>query len=300
MNTLCKTLSIFKFWFSGILFTQFLPNFLNASPEFQLSWPTPNPSFARGLGYSTFLQKTGPEKPITSGAFGCVRNGGYKFHEGLDLFPVKKDKSGRAEDSVFAAMSGIVSHINSTSAHSAYGKYIVLEHTHLKPAIYTLYAHLASISPDLKVGGKVSVAQNIAKMGNTASGYHIPLQRSHLHFEVGLRLSNNFQKWYDKKSFKSKNRHSNFSGYNLVGFDPLLFYSKYKQKEFSNPLEFLKSLPVITVVRVKTSQTPNLLFRYPSMCDQEKPSMLYGWDISFGPYGLPLNLKPISPKDCSK
>ena len=113
MNTLCKTLSIFKFWFSGILFTQFLPNFLNASPEFQLSWPTPNPSFARGLGYSTFLQKTGPEKPITSGAFGCVRNGGYKFHEGLDLFPVKKDKSGRAEDSVFAAMSGIVSHINS-------------------------------------------------------------------------------------------------------------------------------------------------------------------------------------------
>ena len=99
-----------------------------------------------------------------------------------------------------------------------------------------------------------------------------------------------------KNLFKSKNRHSNFSGYNLVGFDPLLFYSKYKQKEFSNPLEFLKSLPVITVVRVKTSQTPNLLFRYPSMCDQEKPSILYGWDISFGPYGLPLNLKPIAQK----
>ena len=59
--------------------------FAESPPQFKLSWPTPNPAFARGLGYSTFLQKTGPDKAVTSGAFGCVRNNGYKFHEGLDL-----------------------------------------------------------------------------------------------------------------------------------------------------------------------------------------------------------------------
>jgi len=54
------------------------------NPNFQLSWPTPNPAFAQGMGYSAFLQKTGPDKAFSSGAFGCVRNNGYKFHEGLD------------------------------------------------------------------------------------------------------------------------------------------------------------------------------------------------------------------------
>ena len=39
-------------------------------PNFQLSWPTPNPAFAKGMGYSAFLQKTGPDKQFSSGAFG--------------------------------------------------------------------------------------------------------------------------------------------------------------------------------------------------------------------------------------
>ena len=90
-------------------------------PNFQLSWPTPNPAFARGMGYSAFLQKTGPDKQFSSGAFGCVRNNGYKFHEGLDLYPVSRDKSGRAEDSIYAAMDGIVAYVNSVSGYSAYG-----------------------------------------------------------------------------------------------------------------------------------------------------------------------------------
>jgi murein DD-endopeptidase MepM/ murein hydrolase activator NlpD len=148
------------------------------------------------MGYSAFLQKTGPDKAFSSGAFGCVRNNGYKFHEGLDLYPVKRDGRGRAEDNVFSAMSGIVRHLNATSGYSAYGKYLVLEHTTLTPPLYSLYAHLASIQPGLKVGSNVQVAQVLGKMGNTAS-YGIPLDRSHLHFEIGLRLTDNFQSWYD-------------------------------------------------------------------------------------------------------
>ena len=115
------------------------------------------------------------------------------------------------------------SHVNSVSGYSAYGKYLVLEHNKIVPKLYSLYGHLASIEPGIKIGSEIKVAQKIGKMGNSAS-YRIPLNRSHLHFEIGLRLTDNFQSWYNHKKFSTPNRHGNFSGFNLVGFDPTLLF----------------------------------------------------------------------------
>ena len=243
--------------FSAILFILpllLLPFLHAAQPAFLLSWPTPNPAFAKGMGYSAFLQKTGPDKAYSSGAFGCVRNHGFKFHEGLDLFPVKRDGRGRAEDKVFSAMGGVVRHINPTSSHSAYGKYLVLEHTRLDPPLYSLYAHLASIEPDLKAGSPVKVAQVLGKMGNTAS-YRIPLDRSHLHFEIGLRLTDDFQGWYDKKPYKTRNRHGNYSGFNLVGIDPLLLLRL--------PEEILRQPTRLPALPARSGQDPRPLLPCP-------------------------------------
>ncbi len=267
---------------------------LGKNPAFHLSWPTPNPAFAKGMGYSAFLQKTGPDKSFSSGAFGCVRNHGYKFHEGLDLYPVKRDSRGRAEDNVFSAMDGVVRHLNATTGYSAYGKYLVLEHATLNPPLYSLYAHLASIQPGLKVGTKVQVAQVLGKMGNSAS-YSIPLNRSHLHFEIGLRLTDHFQSWYDKKKYTTKNRHGNYSGFNLVGFDPLPFYSAYQRKSFATPLEYLRSLPVATKVRVRSNRTPDFVRRYPTLCKAPaQGSSVSAWDCSFGPFGIPVRIEPAT------
>jgi murein DD-endopeptidase MepM/ murein hydrolase activator NlpD len=102
------------------------------------------------------------------------------------LYPVNRDRGGKPKDSIYAAMDGVVSYINSTASYSAYGKYIVLEHPKLNPPLYSLYAHLDSITPNLKKGSPVVIAQAIGKMGNSSSGYRIPLERSHLHFEIGL------------------------------------------------------------------------------------------------------------------
>lgn len=271
------------------------------TPTFELSWPTPNPAFAKGLGYSTFLQKTGPDKEFSSGAFGCVRNNGYKFHEGLDLYPVNRDKRGKAEDSIFAITDGTVSHINATASFSAYGKYVVLEHNSLTPSLYSLYAHLDTISPNLAIGSKVTIAQVIGKMGNSSSGYRIPLERSHLHFEMGLRLTNKFQNWYNKKSFVSKNRHGNYSGFNLVGIDPIHFYSEYKKKSFATPADFICALTPSVIVQVKTEKTPDFISRYPSLSTTQKTGNSNGWKATFGPFGIPLLIepvsKPIDPKD---
>ena len=266
---------------------------LDATPEFALSWPTPNPAFSNGKGLASFLQRTGPGNPITSGAYGCVRNSGYKFHEGLDLFPIKRDGRGRAEDIVFAAMNGIVRHVNRTSSHSGYGKYLVLEHPAVKPALYTLYGHLAEINAEIKRGSPVRIAAPLGKMGNTSSGYRIPLDRSHLHFEVGLRLSDQFQRWYDRRSFKTPNRHGNFSGFNLVGLNPLSFYGDYKKKSISSPLTFLHSLPVVTKIRVRSSFVPDFVKRYPSL---SRPLKLHespkAWDVSFAAHGVPVRVEP--------
>lgn len=289
--------------FSAILFILpllLLPFLHAAQPAFLLSWPTPNPAFAKGMGYSAFLQKTGPDKAYSSGAFGCVRNHGFKFHEGLDLFPVKRDGRGRAEDKVFSAMGGVVRHINPTSSHSAYGKYLVLEHTRLDPPLYSLYAHLASIEPGLKLGSPVKVAQVLGKMGNTAS-YRIPLDRSHLHFEIGLRLTDDFQSWYDKKPYKTRNRHGNYSGFNLVGIDPLPFYSAYQRKSFASPRDYLRSLPVAAKIRVRSSRAPDFVRRYPTLCKSPaKGSAPIAWDCSFGPFGIPLRIEPATQPLSSK
>ncbi len=264
-----------------------------AKPQFPLSWPTPNAAYFKGMGLSGFIQKTGPDKPITSGAYGCVRNNGYKFHEGLDLFPVKRDGKGRAEDSVFAAMDGIVRHTSKTSSHSSYGKYVVLEHPSVKPALYTLYGHLAAINENVKPGASVRVASPLGKMGNTSSGYRIPLNRSHLHFEVGLRLSDNFQSWYNGKSFKTPNRHGNFSGFNLVGLNPLNFYDKYRAKSMTTPLDYLKKKKVVTKIRVRSSRTPDFVKRYPSLSIPAKPEKpVDAWNVSFAAHGLPVRIEP--------
>ena len=179
-----------------------------------------------------------------------------------------------------------------TSSDSAYGKYIVLERTQLNPIIYSLYAHLEEISPTLKIGKRVQVAQPIGQMGNTAS-FRIPLERSHLHFEVGIRLSNNFDKWYQRQRFKTPNKHSNYNGYNLVGIDPIKFYSEYQKKSFRSPSEFFRNLPTVTKVHVMSQSTPYLAKRSSALISStSSPNAVKSWICSFGPFGLPIRLEP--------
>jgi len=265
---------------------------IRGNQSFQLSWPTPNKAFISGLGYHAFLEKTGPGKDFSSGAFGCVRNNGNKFHEGIDLSPVKSTKEGKPIDNVYAAMPGVVSHINYKASTSAYGRYVVLEHNSFHPVLYSLYGHLDSIHPSVKLGDTIQVAGKLGQMGNTAS-FKIPLNRSHLHFEIGIRLSNKFQNWYDRQPFTTQNHHGNFNGYNLVGFDPLHFYSSYQSLKFKSPQQYLNTLPVVLKILVPTNITPDIVLRNPSLASNYSPSIKYSsWECWFGPYGIPLRFIP--------
>jgi murein DD-endopeptidase MepM/ murein hydrolase activator NlpD len=258
----------------------------------QIIWPTPNHGFIDGANMSTWIQDTGTGDPH-SGLFGCVRDNEHKFHEGIDIKCLQRDKAGEPIDPVYAAMAGKVAYINNVGSNGSYGRYIVLEHNDPEAPVYTLYGHLAAIQPGLKVGQEVYAGQTIAKMGHTAVPA-IPKDRAHMHFEVGVRLTNNFEPWYDSKKYGSPNLHGLYNGYNLTAFDELAFFEAVKAGKFHSFSSYIRSLPKAFTLRVTTSQVPDFVQRYPGLLTKPvQKGAVAGWDIDFTWYGLPMQWTPL-------
>jgi len=290
------------------------------SAQIDLRWPTPNPAWENGEPIGAFLQHAGSGNP-TSGSYGSVRNNGTRFHEGIDLFPVRRDERGEPLDEVFAAMSGIVRHVNTEPKHSSYGCYVVLEHDEHSPAVYTLYAHLASVDSALLENGevvRVCAGQVLGRMGRSAGGdqgvsvggYVIPKERAHLHFEMGLRLTDDFEWWYDAHGFDDPNHHGVFNGMNLMGFDPLAFYEAHRAGRLRTMADwFAQMQPAVTLdvatcvtTRAASTATPDFVRRYPSLVKQGKVGLgaQAGWRIECDPSGIPFRWTPLSADDVGR
>ncbi|MGB0415739.1 MAG: peptidoglycan DD-metalloendopeptidase family protein [Coraliomargarita sp.] len=257
-----------------------------------LIWPTPNPAFQNGEPLEAYIQPTASGR-IESGLFGCVRNDGYKFHEGVDLFPIERDRSGEALDPVFSVLPGRVVHVSAVSGHSSYGRYVVVSHEEQVPAFHTLYSHLATVAEGIVPGARVESGSVLGKMGRSAAGYTIPKSRAHLHFEIGFRLTDQFQAWYDAQKYSQPNRHSTWNGMNLVGIDPLEFYRRIQQGQVTDMLQHVQQLPAVARIRVFTSQVPSFVESYPALVTRAyKGQSLVAWDIAFTEFGLPKEWTP--------
>ncbi|HEY0946059.1 MAG TPA: M23 family metallopeptidase [Opitutaceae bacterium] len=265
----------------------------------ELAWPTPNPAFREGMGIERFVQPT-VSGETTSGLFGCVRSDGAQFHEGLDLFPVARDAHGEAIDAVFAAMPGVVAHVNARPAESSYGRYVVLEHTGAAPAVYTLYAHLRAVQPGLKRGDRVTPGQVLGTMGRSAGGYSIPKDRAHLHFEIGVRVTDAFQAWYDGRKFGSPNEHGVWNGMNLMGLDPLDFYRKLQERRVDDVAGYFAQMETAVRLRIATRRVPDFAIRYPVLVKGAVPAEgRAGWEIRFNATGVPFAWRPLGPGELS-
>jgi hypothetical protein len=224
-----------------------------------------------------------------------VRSGGGQFHEGIDIKCLVRDRRGEPTDNVFAAMAGVVRHINSSAGDSSYGRYIVLEHPDQLPAIYTLYAHLARIAPGLREGATVTRGEVLGLMGHSSGGYSIPTDRAHLHFEIGLMVTRDFQSWYDRRKFGSHNDHGPWNGMNLLGIDPIDFLNAWRSRRVDTFQEYLSRLPTAVRLRIPTHRVPDFITRYPALLTKPIPmGGVAGWEIRCTWTGLPFSWTPLT------
>jgi len=248
--------------------------------------PLPPPVPWAGLTYPTdrrdlldletlrAYQPTASGRP-SSGLFGSVRTGqrGNRllptFHEGIDIAALNRDARGRPLDAVYAAADGVVAHANRVGGNSNYGIYVVLLHDDPLGQIYTLYAHLAELAPEVKAGKTVAAGETLGRMGNTSSS-PMPMERGHLHFEIGMVMNSEFHRWY--RARKLKPDHGNYHGWNLLGVDPMEFL-RFQQGHPGAPFgEFLAGVPEAFEVALAASRKPDFFARYPGLWSGEEPT----------------------------
>jgi murein DD-endopeptidase MepM/ murein hydrolase activator NlpD len=261
-----------------------------------LVWPTPNPAFGEGRDIAAFVQPTVSGDP-RSGLFGSVRSGGRQFHEGLDLLATTRDKQGESTDPVGAALAGVVRYVSHSSGNSNYGRYVVLEHPQERPAVYTLYAHLREVVPGLQPGQQVAAGERLGTMGRSSSGAPIPKDRAHLHFEIGLRVTDRFAAWYAARGFGSPNPHGIWNGMNLVGLDPLAVFARHQAGGLRSFEDIFSDQPAAVVLQIARAAEPDFVRRYPELLDPAGASdaaMAGGWEITLNATGLPFRWRRLS------
>ncbi len=257
--------------------------------------PTANRALFEPGGEERFFVGTAG-KPWTSGSFGCVRSEGWQFHEGLDIRCLQRDAHGEPSDPVLATADGTVAYINRRPSLSNYGNYIVLRHQVEGLDIYSLYAHLREIVPNVKVGQAIRAGEPIAVMGRTSNTRQvITRDRAHVHFELNLLLNDRFASWYRATHPGERNDHGDWNGQNLEGIDPraVLLAQRAPGGQFSL-LDFVRRQAELCRVLVRATHFP-WLKRYPLLIRPnpvaEKEGVA-GYEISLNFNGLPYQLVP--------
>lgn len=184
------------------------------------------------------------------------------FHEGVDIGPMERDRRQRPLDPIFAVADGRVAYVNRVAGNSNYGIYVVLTHDDPVGEIYTLYSHLASVESAIRAGTKVAAGDVLGIMGHTSSSA-IPVQRSHLHLEIGVINNRRFDTWY--RAQKLKPDHGVFHGHNLTGVDPLAMLLDRDDDGRFSLLDYLLDCPAAFSVAVHLRRIPDYFQRYPDL-----------------------------------
>ena len=266
---------------------------LSAQTPFQ--FPTANHALYDAGSDLKFIAPTTPDRSWTSGSFGCVRNDGWRMHEGLDIRSLQHDKRGEPTDPVMATADGVVWYINNKPGLSNYGRYLVIAHQIDGLEIYSLYAHLGTIQPGVIPGKKVKAGETIAIMGRTSSAETILKERAHVHFELNLFVNDRFAAWFKKNSPGERNDHGSANGQNLDGLDPreILVAEHNPVKKF-NLLNYLRSQTELCRVLVRATNFPYLKRYAPLVLKNpvaEKAGVA-GYEIALNYNGVAFALMP--------
>ncbi|MGI8821014.1 MAG: murein hydrolase activator EnvC family protein [Chthoniobacterales bacterium] len=267
----------------------------------RLALPTDNTALFSGGGpefYQYITRDFHGEKstPWEGGQYGFVRNpqetgSGIvytRFHEGIDIKPMRRDAKGEPLDEVRAIAAGKVVYVNLVPGYSNYGKYVVVEHRWGGANYYSLYGHLASVA--VPAGTRVKGGDTLGIMGYTGEG--LDRARAHVHLELNLLLSREFEGWHAATFKNEPNHHGLYNGINLAGLDIAKLYLALRKEPALRVPEFLGREEVFFKVVVPAAQNFDLPQRYPWMLRGNAERPAGSWEISFNQAGIPLRIAP--------
>jgi len=266
-----------------------------------LALPTDNDAIYRGDGpeFYQYIERDYQgvkSTPWEGGQYGFVRNPAEtsagtvytRFHEGIDIRPLQRDERGEPTDPVRAIAAGVVVHTNLVPRSSNYGKYVVVEHRWDGCKYYSLYGHLSSIQ--VRVGQRVQQRDQLGVLGHTGEGLN--QTRAHLHLELNLMLSRNFEAWHDSLFKTDPNRNGLYNGMNLMGLDIARLYLALRERPSLSIPQFLSEEETLYRVLLPASGHFDLPNSYPWMRTQKHAGEAVSWDVSFNRAGVPLKIEP--------
>lgn len=234
-------------------------------------------------------------KPWEGGGFGFVRTplrvGGEvvltKFHEGIDIAPIRRDKAGNPLDLVKSISDGTVVHTSEIAGRSNYGKYVVVEHRFGGDIFYSLYAHLATIS--VKPGDAVKTGSLLGQMGHTGDGFNGSNIRSHCHLEICLLMSRHYEGWH--KAFSGGvNYQGLFNGMNLAGLDAARLFLENKANPALRVQDFVRNTPPYFKVTLPRKGPLDFAERHKWLLSADTTAESPSWEITFTATGLPVSI----------
>ncbi len=267
--------------------------------DLSYSLPTDNDALYKGdnEGYFMYCDRLfegEKSKPWEAGGYGLVRNpfrasnGKVMFsrmHEGVDIKPVRRDAKGEPLDTVRPLAPGVVAYVSDKPGLSNYGRYVVVAHRVPEGTIYSLYAHLASVS--CAVGQTVAPGDVLGVMGH--SGVGLDRVRSHCHVEVCIMINRDYEKFCPPA-----NKHGAFNGLNLAGVNAADLMLASKGGKTVSFASYISSLPEHYRVRVPRVGTMDLLRRHPFLykgVPGKRPAPV-SLEIAFTAEGVPIAVYP--------
>lgn len=211
-----------------------------------------------------------------------------RFHEGIDIQPLQRDRRGEPLDPVTAPADGRVAHASTIAGNSNYGRYVVVEHCLQGAPYYTLYAHLAAIA--VKPGDTVRQGDTLGRIGYTGRG--INRERAHVHYEFCLLMNRHFSAWYRKYFPGQPDSHGVYNGMNLAGLNPLGMTRAVLADPAITVVDYIRGQTPLFRLVLTASSPIDLLSRYPWLTEEKGASELASWAITISNQFIPMRAEP--------